>query len=106
MAKKKTYIYRMLIGNGDNIEEDIFMFARNATVATEFCKDIYRKKKYNNYKAIKVGISHKLRDTQIVCDADDEKLRNSIASQGDRYREIEIEAPTFITKEEAGELNL
>lgn len=106
MAKKKTYIYRILAGNNDNIEVDVFMFARNAYIATEFCKNLYKEKKYNTYKAIKVGVSHKLRDTQIVCDADDERLRNSIASQGDRYKEIEVEAPTFITKEEAGELGL
>ena len=104
MAKKKTYIYHMLIGNNDNTEVDIFMFARNATVATEFCKELYKEKKYNSYKAIKVGMSHYLRDTQVVSDEDDKRLRNSAASTSDRFREIEIEAPKLITKEEMGDL--
>ena len=106
MAKKKTYIYHMLIGHNGNIEVDTFMFARNADVAKEFCKELYRDKKYNFYKAIKVGQSYTLKDTQIVSDYEKEKLVNSIASQSDRYREIEPEAPKFITKEEAGELNV
>jgi hypothetical protein len=96
----------MLIGHNGNIEVDTFMFARNADVAKEFCKELYRDKKYNFYKAIKVGLSHILRDTQIVSDYEDRKLRNSIASQGDRYREIDVEVPQFVTKEEAGEIGL
>ena len=106
MAKKKTYIYHMLIGNYGSYEVDTFMFARNACVAIEYCKELYKDKKCNSYKAIKVGVSHYLRDTQIVSPEDEEKLRNSIASHGDEYREIEVEAPTFITKEEAGDLEL
>ena len=106
MAKKKTYIYHMLIGNYGDYEVDTFMFARNACVAIEYCKELYKDKKYNSYKAIKVGVSHYLRNTQMVSPEDEEKLRNSIASQGDEYREIEVEAPAFITKEEAGDLEL
>lgn len=106
MAQKKTYIYRMLIGNNENIEVDVFMYARNATVATDFCKKLYRDKKYNYYKPIKVGVSHTLQDTQILQEYESNKLRNSIASQSDKYAEREVEAPKFITKEEAGDLDL
>ena len=101
MAQKKTYIYRMLIGHDDNIEVDIFLFARNANNAKEFCKQVYKDNKYNTFKPIKVGISHTLKDTQIVSEYESEKLKNSIASKGDKYSERKIEAPKFITKEEA-----
>lgn len=101
---KKTYIYRMLIGHNGNVEVDLFMYARNQNVALAFCKEKYHDQKYNYYKPIKVGVSHMLRDTQIVSEYEAEKLKNSIASKGDKYSEREVEMPQFITKEEAGEL--
>lgn len=106
MSRKKTYIYRILIGNNGKDDVDIFMYARNADVALAYCKNKYKVNKYNYYEAIKVGLSHYPQDTQIIDDESSEKLRNSIASQSDKYREIETEAPTFISKEEAGELGL
>lgn len=101
MARKQTYIYRVLIGHEGNTEIDNFMYARNAEDAKEFCKELYRDKKFNYYKAIKVGVSHFLRDTQIIKGYEADKLKNSIASQGDKYAEKIIEAPQFISKEEA-----
>ena len=106
MAQKKTYIYRMLIGNNGNTEIDLFMYARNSKVATDFCKELYRDKKYNFYLPIKVGLSHTLRDTQIIKDYEADKLKNSIASQSDKYSEREVEVPQFITTQEASELGL
>ena len=106
MAQKKTYIYRMLIGHNNKTEVDIFMYARNKETAIEYCKELYRKQKYNSYKPIKVGVSLWLRDTGIVTAEEDKKLRNSVASMSDNYSEREITTPKFITKEEAGDLNL
>ena len=103
MARKKTYIYHMLIGHNNNKEADIFMYARNADVAKEFCKEKYRENKYNSYKAIKVGLSKTLKETMIITGSEETKLRNSIASHSDGYREINTEASTPITNEEAGE---
>lgn len=106
MAHKKTYIYRVLIGHDENIEVDIFMFARNSHVAKDYCKELYKDKKYNSYQVIKVGLSHYLRETGIMSEYEAWKLRDSIASQSDKYSEREVEAPKFITKKEAGELGL
>ena len=107
MSQKKTYIYRMLIGNNNILPEvDIFMYARNAETAKTYCKNIYKDKKYDSYTAIKVGLSRTLQDTQIMQQYEADQLRNSIASKSDKYSEREIEAPQFITKEEAGELGL
>lgn len=100
---KKAYIYRMLIGHNDNTEIDIFLFARNAKIAKEYCKELYKEKKYNYYKPIKVGVSLRLRDTGLVSDDEDKKLRNTIAIKGESYSEREVVLPKFITKEEAGD---
>ena len=104
MAQKKTYIYRVLIGYNGNTDVDIFMYARNKETALDYCKQLYKDKKYNYYKPIKVGVSLWLRDTGTVTAKEDELLRNSVASMGETYYEREIEMPKFITKEEAGEL--
>ena len=106
MAQKKTYLYRMLIGHNEKTEVDIFMYARNKETAIDYCKELYRDKKYNHYQPIKVGVSLHLRDTGIVSNYEDQKLRNSIAVQGESYSEREVVLPKFITKEEAGDLNL
>lgn len=103
---KKTYLYRMLIGNNGNADVDIFLYARNSKVATEFCKELYRSKKYNYYKAIKVGISLKVKETGLVTKEEDEKLRKTIAVSSNIYSEREVTLPTFISKEEAGDLNI
>lgn len=103
---KKTYLYRMLIGQNGKAEVDTFMYARNAKVAKEFCKELYKDKKYNYYQPIKVGVSLRIRDTGLVSDYEEEKLRNSIATIGEHYSEKEVVLPKFISKEEAGELGL
>ncbi len=103
---KKTYLYRMIIGNNQRQEFDVFVYARNSKTALEYCKELYREKKYNYYKPIKVGVSLYLRSTGIVDKEDEVKLRNSIAVKGDSYTEREVVLPKYITKEEAGDLNL
>lgn len=106
MAQKKTYLYRMLIGNDETDEIDIFMFARNSKTATEYCKKLYKDMKYTKFKPIKVGVSLYPRETGLVSKEDDAKLRNSIAVKGERYCEREVVMPKFITKEEAGDFDL
>jgi len=106
MAQKKTYLYRMLIGYNGETEVDVFMYARNSDTAIKYCQELYKEKKYNYFKPIKVGISLRLRSTGLVSDEDDKKLRNTIAVQGERYREREVVLPKFISKEEAGDLDL
>lgn len=106
MAQKKTYVYRMLIGYDNTNEIDCYLLARNAGVAIEYCKEIYKDKKYNSYQAIKVGISHTLQDTQILDDEEAEMLRKAGAERAEKFSEREIEKPRFVTKEEAEEFGL
>ena len=87
MAQKKSYIYHLLIGHENNVEVDIFMVARNAGVAIDYCKDFYKDKKYNSYQAIKVGVSRTLQDTRIMDDYEAQMLIKSGASLSDFYSE-------------------
>jgi len=103
MAQKKTYIYRILIGHKDNILVDIFMYARNSKVAVEYCKEKYREEKYDYYKAVKVGISHTLKDTEIVDDYTAVKLKHSIAAQDVKFAERNMEFSVSKNKLETGD---
>ena len=106
MAQKKTYIYRVMIGKHGDVFEDIFMYARNADIAEAYCKEKFKDNKYDLFRVNKVGISHILRDTEIIQGYTAEKLRNSVASQDKKFSERAIDAPTFVTKEEMEELDL
>ena len=106
MAQKKSYMYHMLIGQDNNAEVDCFMIARNAGVAIDYCKNLYKDKKYNSYQAIKVGICHKLEETRILDNEEEAKLRHAGADRGIKYREKEVEMPKFVSKEEMGELGV
>ncbi len=95
---RKTYIYHMVIGNDNRSEVDCFMAAPNAGVAVDFCKEKYRDKKYNSYRATKVGISHYPRETQILSAGDEMRLRKAGMDKENKYSEIEIELPRFVAK--------
>lgn len=94
----------MFIGKNDNVETDVFLFARNSKTAVDYCRELYKDKKYNSYKPIKVGVSLYPRETGLVSAEDDKKLRSTIAVKGDAYSEREVVLPKYITKEEAGDL--
>ena len=106
MAQKKTYIYRVWLGKHGDVFEDIFMYARNQKTAIDYCKEKSKEKKYDLFRANKVGISHELRETEIIQGYTAEKLRNSLAGQDTIFSEREIESPKFISKEEMEELSL
>ena len=84
---KRTYVYHILIGNNENVDVDLFMLARNAGVAIEFCQDIYRQKHYNSYKAIKVGVSDLPQDTRIMNEEETEQLIRAGAANSDKFSE-------------------
>ena len=87
MSNKQTYIYRMKIGYYPDFEQDIFMYARNSKTAEEYCKEVFREKHYNNYKAIKVGISHTLRETGFISDFEAQQLIMAGAKRAEFYSE-------------------
>lgn len=91
MSAKKTYIYRMLIGKNGKINQDFFMYARNAKVAIAYCQEVYHDKHYDFHKAIKVGISHTLKETSFISDFEANQLINAGAKRSDFYSERNME---------------
>ena len=89
MAKKKVYIYHILIGRNGVTEVDTFMLARNVKDGKAYCQELYKDKKYDTYKLIKVGTSHALEETQIISEEEAAALRARGADKADIYREIE-----------------
>ena len=77
----------MKIGYYPDFEQDIFMYARNSKTAEAYCKEVFREKHYNNYKAIKVGISHTLRETGFISDFEAQQLIAAGAKRAEFYSE-------------------
>ena len=100
MAQKKTYIYWVHAGYNNEKVDDFFMYARNRTVAIDYCKEYYKDKKYSFYKTIKIGLSHVLRDTVIIEGYEAEKLRQAIAERGEKFSEREVQMPEFVKAED------
>ena len=90
MAQKKTYIYRILAKNGEK-EEEFFMYARNADRAVQYCRENKENGKHTFWRAIKVGVSHILRETQIIGEEESRKLRNSKAVVSEKYAERNVQ---------------
>ena len=87
----------MLIGKNGKIEQDFFMYARNAKTAIAYCQEVYHDKHYNFHKAIKVGISHTLRETSFISDFEAQQLINAGAKRSDFYSERNME-PSWLPK--------
>ena len=87
MAQKKTYIYRMQIGKAGKQVLERFLWARNADVAREFCKEFYRADKYDMYNPIKVGQSRTLRETDFIPDDEVEYMKKAGATRSEQYAE-------------------
>lgn len=87
MAQKKTYIYRMQIGKAGEVKLERFLWARNSTIAKDFCKEFYRAEKYDLYKPIKVGQSRHLRETGFIPDDEVQHMKNAGATRSEQYSE-------------------
>lgn len=93
MAQKKTYIYRMQIGKAGQVKLERFLWARNSTVAKDFCKEVYRAEKYDLYKPIKVGQSRHLRETGFIPDDEVAHMKNAGATRSEYYSESNMGLP-------------
>ena len=91
MARKKTYIYRVMIGQNDDVMADVFMYARNKDTAVDYCRKVYHDKHYNSYKVIKVGVSHTLQETGFISDFEADRLIAAGATRSDKYSERNVE---------------
>ena len=58
MAKKHMYIYRLESGYNRKKPEAIeFFYAPNAKRLIQYAQQFYKDKKYNKFKAVKIGLS-------------------------------------------------
>ena len=85
MAEKKTYIYKVSMSRNNGPEKTVHLYARNAGIAVEFCKEAYKDKKYDAFKAVKKGESV-LRETAFLTSEEERKLQ-SLQPEADAYAE-------------------
>ena len=55
MAIKCTYLYKVSMGNGDEVKEVVFCYARNKEAAKEGYKEIFKAKKYDKFDVVMFG---------------------------------------------------
>ena len=55
MAVKATYLYKVDMGWGETVDKTSYCYARNAGVAIDTYKEMYREKKYDSFRAKMFG---------------------------------------------------
>ena len=84
---KKTYIYRLEAGyaNEEHPREVEFFYAANSKRLIPFAQKLYKDKKYNKYKTIKVGVSKKQEEMRMITDFESWQLKTYMTA--DSYSE-------------------
>lgn len=82
MAKKKTYIYRLEAGHANKEPNVIeFFYAPNAKRLIQYAQTMYRKEKYNKFKAIKVGETKEDEGMRLISDFESWYLRQNAMAE-------------------------
>ena len=55
MAEKNTYIYKVSMGKGNDVDEVAFCYARNKIAAREGYREIFRENKYDRFNVVMFG---------------------------------------------------
>lgn len=55
MSAKSVYLYQVTMGHDDREEETVYVYARNAGLAVDELKNMYKDKKYNTYRSKMFG---------------------------------------------------
>ena len=55
MARRTTYIYKVIMGKNGIMKEIAHCYARNAKRAVEGMKELYKDQKYDNFKVVAFG---------------------------------------------------
>ena len=87
MARKNTYIYRLEAGYSYKEEPEVkeFFYAPNSKRLIQYAQNMYRDKKYNKFKTIKVGQSKYQEDMRLISDFESFQLKQSMTA--DAYAE-------------------
>lgn len=95
MPSNVIHIYRVEMGHVNNILNTHWVYARNAKLAKEYCKALFKTQRYDYYKAIMVGEVIHPTDMSVtsLSDEDVEKIEQTMAKDGDRYAEHRYRVP-------------
>lgn len=91
MAKSKMYIYRAeMRKNGKEESEKVYLYARNAKCAKQFCKEKFGK--FDNFSCTKFATTQTVTpdiNASFIDDADSEMalIKENIAGNGEIYAE-------------------
>lgn len=90
MSAKRTFIYRMEMGQYPDVAEIAFCYARNSDIATENMKIIFMDRRYNMFKAYKLGETDYKKHPgpfEVVPKDEEEYLRKIRSTVGEEYAE-------------------
>ena len=82
MAKKRMYIYRLESGYDKRDPEAIeFFYAPNAKRLIQYAQSFYKDRKYNKFKAVKVGITKNPEEMRLISDFESWYLRQNAMAE-------------------------
>ena len=84
---KITYIYRLEAGYSHKKEPEVieFFYAPNSKRLIQYAQNMYREKKYNMYKPVKIGISKDEHEMRMISDFESWSLKQNYMA--DAYAE-------------------
>ena len=89
MSRFVTHIYRMEMGKGGKAECATWLYARNAKEAKEYCKLVFKDKRYDFFRAIMVGETKApvANAPCLLSDFEMNQITSTIAKDGEHYAE-------------------
>ncbi len=103
MAIKNTYIYKVSMGNGEDIKEVVFCYARNAEAARDGYKTVFKEKKYDKFHVVMFGEAdirvHPERFMPMPKDEVDYVIKRKLA-EADAYAQRKTQSIEFIPESE------
>ena len=84
---KHMYIYRLEAGYSHKKEPEVieFFYAPNSKRLIQYAQNVYRDKKYNKYKTIKIGLSKTLEEMRMISPFESWQLKKNYMA--DAYAE-------------------
>ena len=84
---KQTYIYRLEAGYAHKEHPEVieFFYAPNSRRLIQYAQNMFRDKKYNKYKTVKVGRSKTIEEMRMISDFEGWQLKQQMTA--DYYSE-------------------
>ena len=84
---KKTYIYRLEAGYSYKPEPEVieFFYAPNSKRLIKYAQNMFKEKKYNKFKTVKVGLSKNEEEMRMISDFESWTLKQNYMA--DAYAE-------------------